>query len=141
MPSYLYHFTRVPPSKSQTIGAFHASEIFFVFGSHSPLAGLTDEDVALTQAMGLYWTNFAKTGDPNGAGLTDWPAYDPQTDQWMTFNPSIEVKANIRKEKLDIMERALVSRVADAVPQITPALEEIIISSGGQETETDRLQP
>ena len=118
--SYLYHFTRVPPSKAQTLGAFHASEIFFVFGSHSPLGGLTEDDKALTSAMGQYWTNFAKTGDPNGDGLVAWPRYESERDEWMTFNPSIEVKQGVRAEKLDIMERALVSRVALAVPQITP---------------------
>ena len=140
-PSYLYHFTRVSPSKTQTIGAFHAAEIFFVFDSHSPLAGLTDEDEALTEAMGLYWTNFAKTGDPNGAGLTAWPAWSPHSDQWMTFNPSIEVETGIRADKLDIMERALVARIDAAVPMITPQLEEDLMASGGQETSADRLQP
>ena len=119
-PSYLYHFTRVPPYKSQTLGAFHASEIFFVFDSHSPLGGLTDDDKTLTTAMGQYWTNFAKTGDPNAEGLVDWPRYEAALDQWMTFNPSIEVKQGVRAEKLDIMERTLVARVAAAVPQITP---------------------
>ncbi len=142
-PTYLYHFTRVPPSKTQTIGAFHAAEIFFVFGSHSPLAGLTEADEALTEAMGLYWTNFAKTGNPNGAGLTDWPRYDPQSDLWMTFNPEIEVKASVRAEKLDIMERALSSRIEAAIPVITPAPEEteIVLASGGQEGATDSLEP
>lgn len=140
-PTYLYHFTRVPPSKSQTIGAFHASEIFFVFGSHSPLAGLTEEDELLTEAMGVYWTNFAKTGDPNRAGVPAWPAYDPATDEWMTFNPSIDVQAGVRAEKLDIMERALVSRIAAAVPMITPPQEELLAASGDQETATDSLQP
>ena len=140
-PTYLYRFTRVPPSKTQTIGAFHASEIFFVFGSHSPLAGLSDADAALTEAMGMYWTNFAKTGDPNGAGLPSWPSYNAEQDQWMTFNPEIEVKSEIRSEKLDIMERALIARVAEAVPQITPVTDAPVPVSGGEEVAANRLQP
>lgn len=141
-PTYLYHFTRVPPSKTQTIGAFHAAEIFFVFDSHSPLSGLTEEDEMLTEAMGLYWTNFARTGDPNGAGVPDWPLYHPVSDNWMTFNPSIEVKTNVRSAKLDIMERALVQRVAAAVPQITPPQpEQMMAASGSQETAADSLEP
>lgn len=140
-PTYLYHFTRVPPSKTQTIGAFHAAEIFFVFDSHSPLSGLSEDDETLTDAMGLYWTNFARTGNPNGADLPDWPRYAEATDLWMTFNPSIEVKPDIRSEKLDILERALVRRVADAVPQITPPAEEVLAASGGQESAADRLEP
>lgn len=119
-PSYLYHFTRVPPSPRQTIGAFHASEILFVFDSHSPLAGLTEEDRVLTATMGAYWANFARTGDPNGPGLATWPAYDAQEDSWMTFNPSVEVKNGVRAEKLDVLERTLVARIAAADPVITP---------------------
>ena len=91
--------------------------------------------------MGMYWTNFAKTGNPNGTGLPDWPNYDPTSDQWMTFNPSIDVKSGIRAEKLDIMERALTTRIAAAVPQITPAQDEMIAASGGQETAADSLEP
>ena len=140
-PTYLYHFTRVSPSKAQTIGAFHAAEIFFVFNSHSPLAGLTDEDKTLTDAMGRYWTNFAKTGDPNGEGLPAWPAYDPALDEWMTFNPSIEVASGIRAEKLDIMERAMVSRIAAAVSQITPPPVETVLASGSQEIPANSLEP
>ncbi|MEM1037055.1 MAG: carboxylesterase family protein [Pseudomonadota bacterium] len=141
-PTYLYHFTRVPPSPKQTLGAFHASEIFFVFNSHSPLAGLTDEDKILTDAMGTYWTNFAKTGDPNDADLPEWPRYAANTDLWMTFNPSIEVKPGIRAEKLDVMERALISRVADAYLIISPRPEPPSQpGSGGEEVTADRLQP
>ncbi|MEM1086446.1 MAG: carboxylesterase family protein [Pseudomonadota bacterium] len=141
-PSYLYHFTRVPPSPRQTLGAFHASEIFFVFNSHSPLAGLTDEDKILTDAMGTYWTNFAKTGDPNGDDLPQWPLYDPATDLWMTFNPSIEVKSNIRSDKLDVMERAMVKRIADARQKINPQEETTPpAGSGNEETAADRFQP
>jgi len=38
------------------------------------------------------WTNFVKTGDPNGPGLPKWPAYDPETDVLMNFgdNPQAQ---------------------------------------------------
>lgn len=141
-PAYLYHFTRVPPSPRQTLGAFHASEIFFVFNSHSPLAGLTEEDKILTDAMGTYWTNFAKTGNPNGNNLPDWPAYDPASDLWMTFNPSIEVKSGIRANKLDAMERTLTSRVAAAYAEINPQPDPTRLArSGREEITADRFEP
>ncbi len=140
-PSYLYHFTRVPPSRSQTIGAFHASEILFVFDSHSPIAGLTEDDKELTSAMGRYWTNFAATGDPNGPGLVHWPSYAPATDQWMTFNPSIAVQAGIRAAKLDVLERAMVDRIAQAGPIITPQEEEGGVLVADPQAELPRLAP
>src|SRR5438876_807169 len=58
-------------------GARHASELPYVFrqltehGRPAP----TPKDEALSEMMRTYWTNFVKTGDPNGAGLPNWPAY------------------------------------------------------------------
>lgn len=144
-PSYLYHFTRVTPTKGQTLGAFHASEIFFVFDTHSPLLGLTDEEAVLTDAMGKYWTNFAKTGNPNGDGVPNWPAYDPADDQWMTFNPSIEVKTGVRAAKLDAMERALEAAVARAAEIISPPPEIVLVDatdvSDGEQPGANSLEP
>ncbi len=144
-PTWLYHFTRTPPSPTQTLGAFHASELFFVFDSHSPLLKLSDEDRALTTAMGKYWTNFAKTGNPNGDDVPGWPAYDEASDQWLTFNPSIEVASGLRAARLDAIERVLNKRInlAGAVinPPLEPLLVEAEIVSGDEEAGTDGFQP
>ncbi len=53
----------------------HSAEIEFVFGAlASKNLPWRPEDKALSDLMSSYWANFAKTGDPNGAGLPVWPA-------------------------------------------------------------------
>jgi para-nitrobenzyl esterase len=110
-PTWLYHFTRVPPSKKQTIGAFHAAEISFVFDSHLRGMQLTDGDRKLTDYMVAYWTNFAKTGNPNAEGLPAWPATTPEGDMWMELDATPAPIEGLRARKLDILEEALRARI------------------------------
>ncbi|MBY9067932.1 carboxylesterase family protein [Hyphomonas sp. WL0036] len=110
-PTYLYQFTRVPPSPNQTIGAFHAAEIPFVFNSHLPGLKVTPNDLTLTEAMMTYWTNFARTGDPNGTGVPEWPSYSLDRDVWLDLNHSIRVIEGLRARKLDILEETLLQRI------------------------------
>ena len=107
--SYLYHFSRVPPSNKQTIGAFHAAEIPFVFGSYEKTIGYSKEDIKLAELMQNYWVNFAKNGNPNGDNLPEWPLH--KNINWMKFTANTgensEAIKHLREEKLDALEEGL----------------------------------
>lgn len=83
---YLYRFSRpVDP----ILLAYHGSELPYVFGT---LAGTSDVDNALSNQMMDMWTNFAKTGDPNGAIDIVWPAYTTEGDSYLDINVQSESK-------------------------------------------------
>jgi len=83
-PVYRYHFTRRPPGAPALSlypltapGVYHFAEINYVFDNLDVRQewGWQDADRALGKSVAAYWTNFAKTGNPNGAGLPTWEAY------------------------------------------------------------------
>jgi para-nitrobenzyl esterase len=89
-PAYVYQFRRTIPGKGESdLGAFHSLDLPFVFESfQEPVwrwLPFTPADVALSDRMQRYWTNFAKTGNPNGGGLPDWRAFSPATEDYLAF--------------------------------------------------------
>jgi para-nitrobenzyl esterase len=82
-PVYRYCFDLpATPSETHLEGkyAFHSDELEYVFGTLDVRRGATwrPEDRTLSEQMVGYWTNFARTGDPNGKGLPHWPRYDTE---------------------------------------------------------------
>jgi len=82
-PVYRYRFDLpATPSETHPEGkyAFHSDELEYVFGTLDARHGATWrlEDRRLSEQIAGYWTNFARTGDPNGKGLPHWPRYDTE---------------------------------------------------------------
>ncbi len=57
--------------------------------------------------MVTYWSNFARTGDPNGAGLPPWPAFDPKEPQALELGS--------RMGPIAVPDRALCDQVAGSL--------------------------
>jgi para-nitrobenzyl esterase len=79
-PIYRYHLelAALPSKFHPGTFAFHSDDIEYIFGTLDtrPGAEWRPEDRKLSEQMMSYWTNFARTGDPNGPGLPAWPKYD-----------------------------------------------------------------
>jgi para-nitrobenzyl esterase len=103
--AYLYYFSRVPPGPlSQHYGAFHASEISYVFGTGDlGRRNWQEYDRKLSDVMSSYWVNFATTGDPNGKGLPVWPVYDEKKDLAMGLGDEIAPIPVPNKAALDLL--------------------------------------
>jgi len=122
-PAWLYHVTYVQTNlRGEVPGAGHGIEIPFIFGQvrehpewqrPRAMAGkaVTEEDLAWGDTVQAYWLNFAKTGDPNGPGLPEWPRYEPASDLVMELGEEIVPRQGLYKDTLDYLEkRALIRR-------------------------------
>jgi para-nitrobenzyl esterase len=107
---YLYtHTYENDPGLAQ----FRASHIFedpFLWGDFSLFPGFIDgyaptpSEQILSQRMTGYWTNFAKTGDPNGPGLPAWPRYNTVTEPTLTFDDHIGVLNNYHDQQCAVLD-------------------------------------
>lgn len=112
-PAYMFHFGYVPPAMRERarFGAGHGSDVSYVFGTLNSRWGAaepTPEEEKLAHIMNSYWANFAKTGDPNGEKLPDWPLYDTQKEEILDIelNGNPVGKPDPRKARLDVIEKA-----------------------------------
>lgn len=114
--AYLYWFTWAPPiAESERYGAFHAAEIGYVFGNVDLFDAVpTDADRALSDQMATIWAQFARTGNPNGEGLPEWPAYTRENEGYMEFGAQVGAKSGLRLARMELFERAWAERRANA---------------------------
>jgi para-nitrobenzyl esterase len=101
VPVYRYHFEQNLPMPVPA--APHAGEIEYVFRTlPSKKLPWTQTDKDVSELMASYWTNFAKSGDPNGPGLPAWPAYRAEDGF-----PVMHLNANSKAAPDNLRERYL----------------------------------
>ena len=103
-PAYLYYFSyRTQAQRDYYSGVRHADDLPYVFQRLAEFeTGAGPADYRISSLMGSYWTNFAKTGDPNGPGLPRWDAYRASDDNWFEIGENgLVMKPGLLAERLE----------------------------------------
>uniref|UniRef100_A0A4W3JYL0 Carboxylesterase type B domain-containing protein n=1 Tax=Callorhinchus milii TaxID=7868 RepID=A0A4W3JYL0_CALMI len=126
---YVYYFTRRPNASvfPEWIGAGNGDELAFVFGIPifgGPLIG--EEEHVLNQQIMSYWTNFAKTGNPNSPMKVPvtWPKYNKRTSQYLQLDinlSKLNIKRQLKTEEVAFWNQHI-PRLLKADPQYSRAL-------------------
>lgn len=111
---YQFQFSRSAPGK-EALGAGHGSEVAFVFGNPGtgqPPRAFDDADWRISQEMQEYWTNFAKSGNPNDGKLPHWPEFDPAKRAYIDFTNSGPIaKEGLRRQVCELYSQYLEDRM------------------------------
>ena len=112
---YQYHFAHAPPqtpgSPFNGLGATHAAELAYVF-MHRGVAPWTESDLRLSEVMASYWTNLAKTGDPNGASVPSWPLFNEANEKVLHFEDTPVVRGIAYKARFELWDKVLSPELA-----------------------------
>lgn len=107
---FYYYFDQHPdyPEESPRFGygSPHGQDVAYVFmnlDASNPQT--TKSDIELSEAMGTYWTNFAKYGNPNGEGVPVWPAFTSDNPAVMYLGPAPHTGVVPSEESLRVLDR------------------------------------
>lgn len=108
-PVYYYSFQQRPPFPADSVyagwGASHFAELWYVFDhlDQSPwLWTAADRNVAAE--ISAYWVNFARSGDPNGAGVPPWPAFENTQSKVQYLRDPITTEGVLGIDKLKVFD-------------------------------------
>lgn len=117
-PAYMFQFGYVAAAMRERspYGAGHGSEVPFVFNTLNARWGnpgeATPKENELATTLNTYWANFAKTGNPNGNGLPNWPLYTTQKEEILDIdlNGKPVARPDPRKARFNVIEKAFKKR-------------------------------
>ena len=98
--AYAFQIEHVPSARRR--GNAHAADVPYVFGTIDG-EGYGAADHAMSEVIQKYWTNFAKTGNPNGPGLPTWPSFDSTSRAYLAFtNDGVAARNGLRRPFCDL---------------------------------------
>ena len=86
-------------------GVAHADDIMYLNGQFLAQADQYPAEAAVSEMIQQYWVNFAKTGNPNGAGLPYWPSFDETKPTTMQFSNGASLIMRPNREQIDFIDR------------------------------------
>ena len=108
-PVYYYSFRQQPPfpvgSVYQGWGASHFAELWYVFDhlNQEPWRW-SAADRRLARTTSHYWSNFARSGDPNGRGLTRWPPFTNTSARVLYLSDPVTVSKVPNLDELTVLD-------------------------------------
>ncbi|UHG89416.1 carboxylesterase/lipase family protein [Spirosoma oryzicola] len=111
-PVYVYHFAHKPPATGNFLqyGAFHTAEVAYALNNLAFLKRPWQAiDRELANQLSSYWVNFAKTGNPNGSNLPQWPSYTATNADIMLFGDKPIAQKLLGNEVLDFLYSKTIS--------------------------------
>ena len=108
-PAFAYRFDWQSPRDGGAWGACHALDVPFVFGTRdlpqtAVWAGTGPEADAFEALIQDTYLNFARTGDPSGGALAEWPQFDARSRRTMLLDRECRVVERPRPEERAAME-------------------------------------
>ncbi|XP_068017752.1 fatty acyl-CoA hydrolase precursor, medium chain-like [Melanerpes formicivorus] len=121
-PAYFFEFQHRPSSywdsKPEYVKADHGDDVGFVFGGPF-LTGdiqlrseVTEEEKNLSRTLMKYWANFARTGNPNGEGLAEWPSYNLH-EEYLEINLKQKKGRKLKEKKVDFWKKVVFENTND----------------------------
>jgi para-nitrobenzyl esterase len=115
---HVYRLSRVSPfGRANWGGAAHTAEIPYVFGNVTDASQYDEVDRTLSDAIAGAWVRFAKTGDPNGPGLPQWPPYKPRDYQFLDYGDAVTVASDASDPSIEFFQRAYANMKAAPPPR------------------------
>ncbi|HEV3238999.1 MAG TPA: carboxylesterase family protein [Casimicrobiaceae bacterium] len=108
-PVYYYSFRKQPPFPIGSVyadwGASHFAELWYVFDHLNQAPWRWSRgDRTLARDMSSYWSNFARSGDPNGSGLPPWPAFTNATGRVLYLGDPVSVAGVANLDSLTALD-------------------------------------